>query len=588
MNTVSPVEAPINHSSRPRGRGQPSKQTRECTVTINRALAQALAGGLELPSDETLAAQLQLSARTVRTIRLKTLGLNHRELRHWRQSARPVSPVSKTGERQLVCSTPFAGLWLLVPQLIDSGLVQAAAQLKRLGRTRVLPTQIVLTLVVWATLSFQRLMHLDDHRHWADLGLALFTGALHLWSDTTVWRWVHGLTPESAREFYDRTAGAVTHASGSHGRFSLDEHVVPSFSKRKPRALGKTRVPTRGRSYPAFRLYVPFDLDTGRFLGLIVTHAHKTLAQMGGALRAELRRLRRVAGLAQPEVVRLIMDRGAYKGTWFETLLDDPQVSFIAIARATQVNVRQWKALPERLFRPYHPQGDDNPNLKIARGTTQIKSCRHPVPSIVIRDETPATRQPWRVLFYKNAPGTQPHAETLDAEYRQRQHHERGYAQYVHALAGHSLPKAYEMIRTPNAQGQKRTTIATAETDQSHREVQWVAWIKCLAFDLIHDFGAAVGRPQAKQLVGTLVRRYILRPGRLYLHAGQLIVQLDPFRGDEALRPYLQQLNARRLSIPWVGNLVLQVEIAAQPEGLAATPQIVGQRILANSDAAAP
>jgi hypothetical protein len=35
-------------------------------------------------------------------------------------------------------------------------------------------------------------------------------------------------------------------------------------------------------------------------------------------------------------------------------------------------NVRRWEAIPERHFRPYHPAGDDNPNLKIARSVTCI------------------------------------------------------------------------------------------------------------------------------------------------------------------------------------------------------------------------
>jgi len=90
-----------------------------------------------------------------------------------------------------------------------------------------------------------------------------------------------------------------------------------------------------------------------------------------------------------------------------------------------------------------------------------------------------------------------------------------------------------------------------------------------LTFNLIKNFGAALGKNYAKLQVATLVRRYIMRPG---LHAGQLIVQLDPFRGDAALRPFIQQLNERQLPIPWLAGLILQVEIAAKPQGLAAVP----------------
>ena len=112
------------------------------------------------------------------------------------------------------------------------------------------------------------------------LELALFTGALHLWSDTTLWKWIYGQSVTSATAFYQATVARIAGRSGSQGRFSLDDHVVPSFSKLKPRRLGKTRVPTRGRSYPAFRLYAPFDLDLGRFVGVIARKARESLSQV--------------------------------------------------------------------------------------------------------------------------------------------------------------------------------------------------------------------------------------------------------------------------------------------------------------------
>jgi hypothetical protein len=539
--------------------------------------------GSEIPSDTVLAKKYGMCERTVRDIRLSTLGLNRHKLRRWRRQGAQALSARRAAEPELACTTPFAGLWLLASGIIDSGLAQAGRVLRIVKRTRVQAIQIVLTLVAWSALGFRRLFHVDDFRDWADMGLALFTGGLHLWSDTTLWRWVHGATPESVLAFYQATAGQAAGRPGSRGRFSLDEHVVPSFTKRKPRPLGKTRVPTRGRSYPAFRLYVPFDLDLGRFVGLLVRKAREALSQALPDLLTEVRLLRRQANVQDADLVRLIFDRGGYKGSLFQDLMADPKVSFIAMSRATKLNVRQWEAIPESHFRPYQLEGDDNPNLKIARSATRITDCQHPLPSVVIRDDTPGTKQRWRVLFFKNEPGRRPRAETIDAEYRQRQRHEMGFAEYVHALIGHSLPKAYQMFRVPNEQGQKRKTVATAETAHSRQAVHLVAWIKFLTFNLIKDFGAALGKEYAKLHVATLVRRYIMRPGRLYLHAGHLIVQLDPFRGDVVLNPFIQRLNERRLPIPWLAGLVLRVEIAAKPQGLAAVPNILGQRILANS-----
>ena len=596
MTSVCQANTPVKRDMRQHEPGQPSKQTPARIWAINRALVQAARNGGELPADIDLAEKHRVSERTVRDIRLRTLGLNRHELKHWRRQGAQALAAQRPAERELVCSTPYAGLWLLVPQLIDSGLAQAAHTLQIVGRTRVQAIQIVLTLVAWSALGLRRLFHVDDFRHWADMGLALFTGRLRLWSDTTMWRWVHGVTPESALAFYQTTASQAAGHPGSRGRFSLDEHVVPSFTKRKPRPLGKTRVPSRGRAYPAFRLYALFDPDLGRFAGLLVRKAREALSQVLPDLLAEVRQLRRRAKVQHPARVRLIFDRGGYKGSLFEDLLADPNVSFIAMSRATGANVRQCEAIPARRFRPYQPEGEDNPNLKVARSVTRVNDCKYPVPSVVIRDDTPDTKQRWRVLFFKNEPGRRPHAETIDSEYRQRQHHELGFAEYVHALVGHSLPKAYQMFRVPNAQGQKRKTVATAETADSQRAVHLLAWIKFLTFNLIKDVGAALGKgyahlpvPSGRTVqVATLARRYIRRPGRLYLHAGQLIVQLDPFRGDEALEPFIRQLNQRHLPIPWLSELILRVEFAAQPQGLAAIPNILGQKTLANYSPAGP
>jgi len=144
------------------------------------------------------------------------------------------------------------------------------------------------------------------------------------------------------------------------------------------------------------------------------------------------------------------------------------------------------------------------------------------------------------------------------------------------------------MIRVPNAQGQKRQTIATAETPLSQQAVQFVAWIKFLTFNLIKDLGRALGGECATWQVATLVRRFILRPGRLYIQTGHLTVQLDPFRGDELLQRYLQHLNEQQWRVPWLAGLSLHIEIAQKPQGLAATPQVLGERILANSRAFCP
>lgn len=120
-----------------RAPGQPSKQTIPRPRLLNRTLVQAALTGEGLPSDADLAGQRGIGERTVRTMRLMVLGLNRHELKDWRRAAVPTPVPEGAGPRALICTTPFAGLWLLVPQIIDSGLARAAESLQIVDRTRV-------------------------------------------------------------------------------------------------------------------------------------------------------------------------------------------------------------------------------------------------------------------------------------------------------------------------------------------------------------------------------------------------------------------------------------------------------------------
>ena len=67
--------------------------------------------------------------------------------------------------------------------------------------------------------------------------------------------------------------------------------------------------------------------------------------------------------------------------------------------------------------------------------------------------------------------------------------------------------------------------------------MQFIAWIKFVTVNQIKDLGAVVVGECSTRQVATPVRRFLLRPGGLYLHDRHLIVQLCPFRGDEVLEP---------------------------------------------------
>lgn len=554
-----------------------------CTPGKKREIVRACVKGLvvsgQMPDDKALGEQVGLSERTVRHVRLH-LGLDRHDAGAWikERQAGEVPPAE-----EVLCWTPYAGLWLLVPLIVKTVFWSAVGQLEWATQTGVSAASWALTVLMWAVLGFRRFFHLDDFRHCADLGLALFTGRTRLLADSTVWRLVHSVKPKSAKAFYERTAVEATPLDAPKGEewLSMDEHVVGFFTKLKPRPLGKTRVPTRGRSYPAIRLYAPFHLYAERFMGLVVTKARVALSQALPTLIAEVRRLREKAGHPKPKQVDLILDRGAYKGTLFQALMDDDHVRFIAMARPTKKNKAQWETIPEECFSDYQPEGEHNPQLRIAETTTIIKDCRHKLRTVVIRDDTPDSKQRWRCMFVK-VPAAEMSPATVDARYRERQKHENSFAELDHYLAGKCLPKPYALMREANSQGEKRKTVGSELSEETMTGLHFVAWLRHWAFNLIKDFGESLGGSYATMHVGTLVRKFIARPGVLRLKGDELWVSLVPFAGSQALSDWIQEINRQRIAIPWLNHLILQVEVAPLPAGLAAQPRAAARRVFAN------
>ncbi len=579
MSHVKETGARVKRVSRRLGRPPSRSPAKERDII--RACVRGLVVNGEMPGDRELGSLVGLGERSVRGVRLQA-GLNRRDASTWvKEGKGRQAPSSSEGE--ILCSTPYAGLWLLVPLIIKTAFWSAAQQLEWTVKTGVTASSWTLTVLMWALLGFRRFFHLDDFRHQADLGLALFTGRTRLLADSTIWRLVHTLKRKSAEGFYRETAAECVPLDAPEDRewLSMDEHVVEFYTKLNPRPLGKTRVPTRGRSYPAIRLYAPFHLWTQRFTGLVVTKASVALSQVVVILIAEVRHLHQRAGHPRPEHVDVILDRGAYKGTVFQALMDDGDIRFIAMARGTKKNVRQWEAVPDACFSAYHPQGEKNSNLKITETKTRISGCKHALRTILIRDDTPDTKQRWRALF-TNALASMMIPATVDATYRGRQQHENSFAELDHALAGKCLPKPYRLERDANDRGEKRRTVGSTLSDDTMVGLRLVAWLRHWALNLVKDFGQALGGTCQTMRVGTLVRKFIARPGVLRLKGDELWVTLVPFTGSDALADWIQQINQRRIAIPWLAHLVLQMEIAPLPVGLAAQPRAAARRLFAN------
>lgn len=87
------------------------------------------------------------------------------------------------------------------------------------------------------------------------------------------------------------------------------------------------------------------------------------------------------------------------------------------------------------------------------------------------------------------------------------------------------------------------------------------AWLRCLTFNLMSLFAKRLGGDYSRMWVGTLLRKFIRRPATLYLIGNELHVVFDPFQNQDDLRPLLDELNAKRVQLPWLNGLVVQFSI---------------------------
>ena len=561
--------------------GRPRKVTDELEGNVVAFLFRATLENGNMPDDSTTAQKFGISERSLRSIRLKH-GLDR-----WttRKSLAELKKTEQQSDDSLSLGyTPFGGAWLLVPLLLSSVMVKAVLVLRMPKGVQVTSWQLVLTILWWSILGFSRFFHLDDFRSRSDLGLALLTGRVKLLADSTLWDIVHSLPEESVEAFYQVTASGTIDANDpdSGTKVSLDDHVVPSFTRLDPEPLGKTRVPTRGRSYPAVRLYYYYDLIKERFIALQVKLADERLSKVLLDLIAHLKHLRQIAGCGTSKL-RFLFDRGGYKGSLFASLMEDDDIIFVTPAIGYASNVAQWEAIPEEKFVDYVPKGSEElpeekrPILKLADSTTTVRDCEKPIRSIVLRNDTPGAKQKWWVLFTKD---TDSSAETILEEYTSRQLHESGYRTLKHGHNGDALPKAYRLERVANHEGEKRQTVSTTV---ERKDLWFVAWLKGLAMNLMQDFGDALGGDFSKMASPTLVRKFIKRPACLRLVGSQLHIILDPFDGDTILSGWIRQINEQQLQIPWLGNLVLQISIAQEPALLPHNLAKIKRRVFAKS-----
>lgn len=528
----------------------------EHTLPDDEALAQTVNGYLEEAQEPW---DGQVSASMVETIRLR-LGIQRPTLTQQLEAANDSqSPVQ---EKVRLGRTKAGGAFILAVLLVETGWLKLAELLPMAPGYAVTAVQWLLTAIFAVIYDVRRAFHLDDVR---DIGFVLITGRTRPLSHSTFQHLLHAIPAEAAWRFYEATARWMVRGLGAGvRRISLDGHNLPRYTKVVDVIKGK--IGNTGRVLKAEEMVLAFDLDAWLWLALRVYQGAKKLSQALLEMVTELRRHRRgIEGLW-----RIFFDKGGYKGQNFQALSALPDVHFYTPAVRYSSNVEQWEQLEEGDFDPETFVFDKHAELPTDQRlvyrladvtmTVNIREKHRVVGSvqlraIVIHDpdgQKPAERWPMVIL----TDDRQIDARELANEFGDHWGQEFGHRIGKHDLCLDIVPPGY------------RLTSRRDESGQLQREVEYdptafflSSWLRCLVFNLTSLFAKRLGGEYAKMWAGTLLRKFIRRPATLYLIGNELHVVFDPFQGQDDLRPLLEELNAKRVALPWLNGLIVQFSI---------------------------
>jgi hypothetical protein len=458
--------------------------------------------------------------------------------------------------------TQVGGAFILAILLVETGWLRFAQLLPQAPGYAVTAVQWLLTALFAVIFGVRRAFHLDDV---CDIGLALLTGRPRPLTHGTFQHWLWTVPAAAAEQFYQATAAHEVQTLGpGTRRISLDGHNFPRYTQVVDLVQGK--IGNTGRIHKADELVLAFDLDARSWLALRVYQGTKKLSQGLVPIVQELRQHRGpLAGL-----LRLFFDKGGYCGLIFRTLAGDPGVHFYTPAVRYATNVVQWEQLTAAAFDPEPFVFDKHADLPIAeRPVYRLADTEMTIPvyaerkkvdtftlrAVVLHDpqgEKPAER--WPVVYLTDDRDID--ARALLNEYGDHWGQECGHRVGKHDLCLDILPPGYVLKTERDDQGQLQREV---EYDQT--ALFLAAWLRCLVFNLMTRFAAALGGEYSTIWAGTLLRKFIRRPATLYLVGKELQVVFDPFPGQHALQPLLAELNAKRTALPWLNNLVVQFRL---------------------------
>lgn len=470
--------------------------------------------------------------------------------------------------------TSVGGAFILLALLVQTSWLACAKILPIASNYAVTTTQWLLTALFSVIFGIRRAFHLDDC---LDIGFALVTGRARPLSHSTFGHLLHSFDKKSIDEFYDTTAQEeveqLKQLKKDSYRVSIDGHNLARYTRVVD--LQKGKIGNSGRILPALILVLAFDLDEHAWLAIRTHHGTNKLSTSALSIVKE------VCQRAPDDEFRFFFDKGVYNGKLFKQLKAVEKTSFYTPAKRTNPNVKQWEAISDQEYTSFvfnkHSElaSDKRPTYRMADTKMQINvyEGKKKVGQVTLRAlvlNNPLGQKKaeiWPFVLLTNDEDSD--AKKLINEYGDHWAQEIGHRVGRHDLYLDVLPTGYKIKSKRNQCGEIEREV---EFDQSAFRLS--AWLRLLVYNLMSRFASQLPANYQKMWAGTLLRKFIRRQATIYLLEEELLIVFDRFPDHEALHPLMVELNAKRIPVPWLNNLVLQFSIANKPMYPLKDPQI--------------
>jgi hypothetical protein len=395
----------------------------------------------------------------------------------------------------------------------------------------------LLTSAFALMVGVERMWHLDEM---ADVGFAVLTGGRRCPSRHSVGGWRRHLSYHDVDAFCSLTSPWDL-IGGQAAHVSYDEHTIPRWTRKF--RIQKGYVTTRNKYMRCEKLFFGYDLEHQRYLTVRATPGDWGLIDLAVPL------VERTLAFGRPKSLHAFFDAGAgqsdagVRSLWDLAATHDNLEVTLRACRYPH-RVRRWKELPSGLFVAYAEPGvcvgAAAKEIRLAETTTVLKgeTEEQAVRTILCREIVPGPKKDrWHPLFTTS----QAEPPEVLTDFRRRQHHEQGYRVGVYDEHLDAVPCGYDK-ESPFRQ-----------RPRFHRgPLQMGGWLVALVYNAMADWAERLAGDHGGEHVRTLRRQFVNRPGQLYGTPEALIVQLDPFVGQEALEPVVDEFNRAGHRLPWL------------------------------------